>query len=423
MATLCIYEDQEYRKLLPLVWLRPIFSLRCGATTLLEKVEAAYPKITTDILCRASMVPLVKRLYPARMVGKLSTSPSILFLNARLNMTPELSRHMALSGPDEIFTSDGDIVGARLTGVSLQAIRTAAVAGGFPPLSQLSEKVTRTPVKAALIRYPWDLVAANSAALQDDFRRLASGGPRQLGRVYDGVIQLNPSQIFVAKGAVVKPGVVLDAEEGSIFIDEQAHIMALSYIQGPAYIGKSSVIKVGAKIYGSTSIGDVCKVGGEVEGSIIHSYSNKQHDGFLGHAVIGSWVNLGADTNNSDLKNNYGNVRAYIDGEWTDTGNMFVGLTMGDHSKSGINSMFNTGTVVGVCCNVFGPSFLPKWIPSFSWGGSSGLQEYDPDKAIEVARKVMARRKVALLHEEEELLREVFSQTVLERQRVMHELS
>jgi UDP-N-acetylglucosamine diphosphorylase/glucosamine-1-phosphate N-acetyltransferase len=155
----------------------------------------------------------------------------------------------------------------------------------------------------------------------------------------------------------------------------------------------------------------MCKVGGEVEGAIIHSFSNKQHDGFLGHAYLGMWVNLGADTNNSDLKNNYGTVKVVIDGTQVDTGSMFMGLVMGDHSKSSINSMFNTGTVVGVSSNVFGSGFPPKSVPSFAWGGSEGMTTYEIERALDVARRVMGRRKVELTKAEEAVLRSVFEQT------------
>jgi len=162
----------------------------------------------------------------------------------------------------------------------------------------------------------------------------------------------------------------------------------------------------------------VCKVGGEVEASIIHAYSNKQHEGFIGHSYLGTWVNIGADTNNSDLKNDYGNVKVYIDGELIDSGSMFVGLTMGDHSKSGINLMFNTGTVVGVSCNIYGAGLPPKFIPSFSWGGAEdGFVTYRIDKAIEVAKRVMARRKVQFTEIDEKLFRKIFELTQDERER------
>jgi UDP-N-acetylglucosamine diphosphorylase/glucosamine-1-phosphate N-acetyltransferase len=268
-----------------------------------------------------------------------------------------------------------------------------------------------------MVHYPWELVQRNTEHIEKDCTVLADLG-RIEGRVYEGAHLLDRSNIYIAPEAKVKPGVVLDAEGGPIFIDRGAKIFPNATIEGPAYIGKKSQIKIGAKIYEGTTIGEVCKVGGEVEGSIIHSYSNKQHDGFLGHAYLGMWVNLGADTNNSDLKNNYGNVRVTIDGEEIDTGSMFVGLTMGDHSKAGINTMFNTGTVVGAVCNVFGAGFPPKEIPSFTWGGGEGLTVYDPKRAIEVCRRVMARRDIPLTEVNAQLLQRLFELTAKDRERV-----
>jgi UDP-N-acetylglucosamine diphosphorylase/glucosamine-1-phosphate N-acetyltransferase len=209
---------------------------------------------------------------------------------------------------------------------------------------------------------------------------------------------------------------VLDAENGPIYIGKNVKILPNAVIEGPAYVGDGSLIKVSAKIYENTSIGPVCKVGGEVEASIIHAFSNKQHEGFIGHSYLGTWVNIGADTNNSDLKNDYGNVKVYVDGELIDSGSMFVGLIMGDHSKSGINLMFNTGTVVGVSCNIYGSGLPPKFVPSFSWGGAQdGFVTYRIDKAIEVARRVMARRNVQLTEIDEKLFRKIFELTEEER--------
>ena len=241
-------------------------------------------------------------------------------------------------------------------------------------------------VDAVVINYPWNLVANNGNEIISDFNLLTSEnkGLKIRGKVYPGVHLLNEANIFIDEGAKIKPGVVLDAESGPIYIGKEAKIFPNAVIEGPAFIGNKTAIKIGAKIYENTSIGEVCKVGGEVEESIIHSYSNKQHDGFLGHAYLGMWVNLGADTNNSDLKNNYGSVKVIINGQQVDSGSMFVGLTMGDHSKSAINTMFNTGTVVGVSSNVFGSGFPPKYVPSFSWGGSDNLSTYNIDKALKI---------------------------------------
>jgi len=183
--------------------------------------------------------------------------------------------------------------------------------------------------------------------------------------------------------------------------------MPNAVIQGPCYVGEKSKIKIGAKIYPGTSIGEFCKVGGEVEESIIHSYSNKQHDGFLGHAYLGQWVNIGAGANNSDLKNNYSKVNVYVNGELIDSDSLFVGLTMGDHSKTGINTMFNTGTVVGVMCNIFGADLFSKFVPSFSWGSVRKMTENKLDKALQTARLVMGRRGQDMTPEYENMLKHV----------------
>lgn len=216
---------------------------------------------------------------------------------------------------------------------------------------------------------------------------------------------MNPEKIKIGKDVVISAGVVLDASEGPIIIDDNAKIMANAVICGPCCIGKNSVIKIGAKIYGKTSIGPYCKVGGEVENSIIHGYANKQHDGFLGHSYISEWVNLGADTNTSDLKNTYSEIDVTFYKQKIKTGRMFLGLLCGDHSKSAINTSFTTGTVAGICGIIVADGFLPNYIPSFAWRGVKGCTYYKIDKAIETAKIVMQRRNKLLLPEEEELIR------------------
>src|SRR5690606_16982746 len=178
--------------------------------------------------------------------------------------------------------------------------------------------------------------------------------------------------------------------------------------EGPCFIGDHSVIKIGAKSYGQTAIGRWCKVGGEVENSIILGYSNKQHDGFLGHSCLGAWVNLGADTNTSDLKNNYGSVRVLLNGREVNSGRMLLGSLIGDHSQTGINTMLNTGTVIGVSANIFGGGFPPREIPSFAWGGSGGFEPFRPEKAIELARTVTARRGIDFTDADKRLLMQVW---------------
>jgi UDP-N-acetylglucosamine diphosphorylase/glucosamine-1-phosphate N-acetyltransferase len=222
----------------------------------------------------------------------------------------------------------------------------------------------------------------------------------------------SPEHIFIEEGAVVEHA-VLNASSGPIYIGKDAEIMEGSLVRGPLAMCEHSVLKMGAKIYGATTLGPYCKVGGEVNNSVLLGYSNKGHDGFLGNSVIGEWCNLGADTNNSNLKNNYAEVKLwnYSIGRFENSGLQFCGLIMGDHSKCGINTMFNTGTVIGVSANIFGAGFPRNFVPSFSWGGSSGYSTYQLRKVYEVAEKVMERRSKAFDEVEKDIIDSVFELT------------
>ncbi|MCZ6704104.1 MAG: transferase, partial [Ignavibacteria bacterium] len=206
-----------------------------------------------------------------------------------------------------------------------------------------------------------------------------------------------------------------DASNGPVYVDENAFIHPNAVIEGPVYIGETVTIKAGASIYENVSIGKLCKIGGEVEDSVLLPYSNKQHAGFIGHSYLGSWVNLGADSNCSDLKNNYGTIKVQLNGKVVDTGSQFLGVIMGDHSKTAINTMFNTGTIVGFSCNIFGIGFPDKYIPSFSWGGSENLSTYELDKSMATAKIVMKRRDEELLPANEKLFENIFKLTTEER--------
>jgi UDP-N-acetylglucosamine diphosphorylase/glucosamine-1-phosphate N-acetyltransferase len=230
-------------------------------------------------------------------------------------------------------------------------------------------------------------------------------------------IVIGPSdQLYVHPSATVY-ATTFNTNDGPIFIDADAEIMEGSHIRGPFYLGQHATLKLGTKIYGATTIGPQCKVGGEISNSIFWGYSNKAHDGFVGNSIIGEWCNLGADTNTSNLKNNYSNVKiwSYAQNGLADTGLTFCGLIMGDHSKCGINTMFNTGTVVGVGANIFGGDFPPKHVPSFSWGGPGGWEVYDLAKASATIEKVMARRSLTLTPATQNLLQYIFDQTAPQR--------
>ncbi|HID96151.1 MAG TPA: transferase [Candidatus Latescibacteria bacterium] len=407
-GTICIFEDAGFRKLLPLVYTRPVYELRCGVMTLREKIVRQYQGATHLLHCRDYLVDVLRQSIPEVPVNQL-VGDKCLFINGRVLTGSDFGRRIPIEGPDEVYVMGDTVVAARLSGRSLSELDLSK------PLGLDLFSGPRTQIEVDLITYPWDLIHHNTKQIEEDCGVLASLG-RIEGNLDKGVHLLDRSNIYIAEGAFVKAGAVLDAEEGPIFIDQGAKVLPNAVIEGPVYIGRNSLVRVGAKILEGTSIGPVCKVGGEVEESIIHGYSNKQHDGFLGHSYVGMWVNLGAGTTNSDLKNNYGNVRVWVDGELVDSGSMFVGLTMGDHSKSAINTSFNTGTVVGIACNIFGSGMPPKFVPSFSWGGSEGLTTYDPTKGIEVCRKVMARRKVEMTEADAALFRLLFELTAGERE-------
>lgn len=412
VESICLFEDKNYSQLLPLVYLRPTYHLRCGILTLHEKVQNYFHGTPISLHCRSYLRDLVKQQNPNLSVNEIN-GKSCLFLNGRVIADSNLAKQLS-SDSDTLFIKGETIIAARVSGSKLNSLQHR-----LKELFTISDfnDLVKKEIDAKVIHYSWDLVSNNGEQIISDFNLLTSKveGSKILGKVYYGAHLLNEDKIFIDEGAKVKPGVVLDAEEGPIYIGKEAKIFPNAVIEGPAFIGNKSAIKIGAKIYENTSIGEVCKVGGEVEESIIHSFSNKQHDGFLGHAYLGSWVNLGADTNNSDLKNNYGSVKVFINGRQVDSGSMFVGLTMGDHSKAAINTMFNTGTVVGVSSNVFGAGFPQKYIPSFSWGGSESMTRYDVEKALDVAIRVMHRRNITLSSAEEKVFRHVFDLTADER--------
>ena len=260
----------------------------------------------------------------------------------------------------------------------------------------------------------WHIFQYNAIELQTDFDLLTAGRISQV--LSDTNLIMGSENIFVEEGAKLE-GAILNATTGPIYIGKNAEVMEGSIVRGPFAMCEHSVLKMGAKIYGATTLGPYCKVGGEVNNSVLMSYSNKGHDGFLGNSVLGEWCNIGADTNNSNLKNNYAEVRLWSEqaGRFEKTGLQFCGLIMGDHSKCGINTMFNTGTIVGVSANIFGAGFPRNFVPSFAWGGSAGYSTYQLPKVFETAEKVMMRRGVPFDDTEKAILQQVFKLTSEQR--------
>lgn len=406
-SNILIFEDDGVNRLFPLSLTRPVYALRCGMHLLFEKNARRYQNAQLHFFCRNYLAPVLQEQYPATPVNRINGDRCLL-INGRFligDVLPEAAEQ------DMLWRCNGQIVAASLSGERLA--RACRTPDGILRLEIFDDVPTRE-LTGTLITYSWDLIRENARQIDEDFSVMNAGG-KWLGRIYPNVTLLDKKNIFIGGGAKIKPGVVLDAEDGPIHIGAGATVMPNAVIQGPCYIGENAVIKIGAKIYHGTSIGEWCKVGGEVEATIFHSYSNKQHEGFLGHSYLGQWINIGADSNNSDLKNNYGSVKVYVDGAMVDSGSMFVGLSMGDHAKCGINTMFNTGCVVGVMSNVFGAGYSPKFIPSFVWGGINEMLLYDVEKGIDTARFVMQRRNVEMTLAQERVLREVFRLTEKER--------
>jgi UDP-N-acetylglucosamine diphosphorylase / glucose-1-phosphate thymidylyltransferase / UDP-N-acetylgalactosamine diphosphorylase / glucosamine-1-phosphate N-acetyltransferase / galactosamine-1-phosphate N-acetyltransferase len=414
---ICIFEDNLFQQFLPLVHFRPVYSLRCGIFSLKEKILRAYPGANVTVQCRKSLALCIKSRKPEFSVNEIPAS-ECLFINGRVIADQTLAKKIPWTAKqDVLYVSNGQLIAAYVSGKNLERIKKHLSA-------QLSlsdfDGLPTVDLHVETVSFPWELIQKNGEQIVKDFESIARKAGKMRshirGKVHAGVHLLGKKNIIIEQGAVIKPGTVLDAEDGPIYIGKNVKVFPQSTIIGPACILDGSSIKVGAQIYENTTIGPVCKVGGEVEESIIHSYSNKQHAGFLGHSYLGSWVNLGASTNNSDLKNNYGKVKVHVGSEQRDTGLTFAGLTMGDHSKSAIGTTFNTGTVVGVCCNIFGTGFPPKYIPSFTWCGTQKpYSVYDVEKAIQLARVVMARRKIDLIDVEANLIREIYASTAEER--------
>jgi len=406
---ICIFEDEKFDQLYPLTYLRPVFELKCGATSLYEKIRRNYGATEVCFFIRPQLVNSFKKRNPQSSVNNLDDlkNDDLLLLNARLLLQEKIS-----AAEEEIGVKDG--LPAYIN-VKKETINKINFSDFSEFLKNILQILTKKEVDLKLISYPWDLINENGEAIKDDFKALGKKGVE--GEMHSqALIYGNPDNIYIAQGAKIHPFVVLDVKEGPIIIEENAEIFPFARIEGPGVIGKDSLILGGAKIRECTAIGPVCRVGGEVEESIIHGYSNKYHDGFLGHAYICEWVNLGAFTTNSDLKNDYSNVSVHIKDGLVDSGTTKVGSFIGDHTKTSIGTILNTGTVIGVMCNVVGSGKIsPKFIPSFCWYINDNFLKYSLKRQLESAKITMLRRKKEFTEEDAELLRYVHQITKEER--------
>ncbi len=384
-----LFDGPSRNALLPFTFTRPVADIRVGIQTIREKWESylgyttttvtedylseAYPLIELEdnIMISASFLPSEGLV---EMIQHLQPQQAIFYEEEPIAFYVKEDQEVDFDAYD-IFLFDGAVL---------------------------------------TIKNTWDIFAKNEQSIREDFTRLTAEIESQSLSKTNTVI--GGDQIFIAEGAVVECA-ILNASDGPIYIGSDAVVMEGSMIRGPFALCDYATVKMGAKIYGGTTIGPYSKVGGEVSNSVIFGYSNKGHDGFIGNTVIGEWCNLGADTNTSNLKNNYAPVRlwSYETEGFAKTGLQFCGLMMGDHSKCGINTMFNTGTVVGVNANIFGGGFPRNFIPSYSWGGSGGFVTYLTKKAFEVAKVVMGRRTLEFTENDEAILNHVFEETAVWR--------
>ncbi|MDD4277150.1 MAG: putative sugar nucleotidyl transferase [Candidatus Cloacimonetes bacterium] len=389
-----IFDDLKHKSFYPITQTRSVGDIRCGILKLRQRLGQAFDAQQECVL----IDPLLADIYQERHADWLiNTVPEgdKLYLNSRLKLDDAAQAEITALQPNQALYS----------GEYCVAVRTSqALAFGFQDIPDAKKRQSQI----LLYQHLTDIVHDNSRLITRDFETVFYDADNFF-EIETGVSVLNPYQVWLAEGVTLAPNVVLDASGGPIVIDCEARVMAGSVIQGPAYIGKKSVVKIGAKIYPGTSIGPVCKIGGEVEDSIFQAYSNKQHDGFLGHAFIGEWVNLGAGTNNSDLKNTYKNVNTYDYQSQSviDSGSQFMGCVLGDHVKTGINTSLNTGLVVGTGSSIYGSKLFSGFVPDFSWGEAESLTKYRFSAFCDTVAIVKQRRGLSLSENEQVLLRQI----------------
>lgn len=412
MHQICIFEDGQYSQLTPLVYTRPVFELRCGLFTSLERITKLYPNTSLTLFCRDYLRDVLQKRYPGAVNTLQTADDTYLFLNGRAIFTMPVS----LKGPDEIGIQETTLVYARLRGEYIKKLSHEAFLAG-DVIKLLRDRVCTVNTDIPLMHYFWDIIKYNKSQIENDFRVFVKQGSI-FGKVYEGAYLMNVQKIFIGNDTRIKPCCVLDAENGPIYIGNHVTIAPNTTIEGPAFIGDHAVIQPNTRLRAGTNVGKLCKIGGEISNTVFHSYSNKQHDGFFGDSYIGSWVNIGADTVNSNLLNTYGHINAEIDGNIINTHHMFLGMAMGDYSKTAINTTIMTGSIFGFACNIITPAYPPKYLPSFTWHSEHGMKVYIPGKALTAAKIAMKRRNREMTPAEEQLFMMIFQLTEKERNTV-----
>lgn len=396
-----VFFDCHYTRanLLPFTFTRPVADIRLGILTIRQKWERYFQKPSYTLT----------ESYLQEKFPSAENSSSSLYINGSVLPNKPLVAAIEKLGALQSLTYNGNIIAFKSEKQQLNYENLEAIAKGFAAVEFSGNVVA--------VQNLWDIFGLNAEAIKSDFDLLTAGRVSQTLSDTNKLIG-STENLFIEEGATVEAS-VLNTATGVIYIGRDAEIMENCAVRGPLALCEHATLKMSAKVYGATTLGPHCKAGGELNNVVFFGYSNKAHDGFLGNSVIGEWCNLGADTNNSNLKNNYGSVELfnYHTGKAADTGLTFCGLMMGDHSKSGINTMFNTGTVVGVSANIFGADFPPKFIPSFSWGGNRWLITFNMEKSIEVAERVMQRRNLSLSAADKKIFKTIFEREEKYRKR------
>ncbi|MDD3725889.1 MAG: putative sugar nucleotidyl transferase [Candidatus Ratteibacteria bacterium] len=404
-----IYEDEKWKALLPLTFIKCVFDIRCGYGHLIDRIMAVLPDGEKGLWVRDYIKELTAKKYNLPVNDSSFFGDDMLIVNGR--WLPSLDEKIALT-EETVVMSQGDIIYGLAKKETVGKLWNGDMAKF---LSDVKDNVRTEEKETRCINYPWDLIVYNPDILREDFKRYGEKGVK--GNVHSmAAIVGDKEAVYIAEGSYVHPFVVIDTTNGPVYIDRGAEIFPSARIEGPCYVGVDTQIMPGANIREGNSFGDVCRVGGEVEESIFYSYSNKYHDGFIGHSYIGEFVNLGALTTNSDLKNDYSNVSVYLNGMPKDTGCLKVGSFIGDHTKTSIGTLFNTGTIAVLMCNITAGGILPKYFPSFTWYvNNKFMKGYGLDMMINTAKTVMGRRKRQWLKEEEDAIRTVYEMTDEER--------
>jgi UDP-N-acetylglucosamine diphosphorylase/glucosamine-1-phosphate N-acetyltransferase len=394
-----IFDDRYIENFYPLTLNRSTGDLRLGILKLRQRIAAFMEIENPALVIPGHLSETYQERHPDKKINALSNGETV-FINSRLKISDDWVKRLQSLSPNSLLAERDAIIAFRC-----ETKERELSSEELEKFSQNLNRIDIDPEPVNCWQYTWELISNNSEYIRNDFFEFFYEQDNFF-ETEPGVTILNPYNVWIGEGSQFKPGVVIDASEGPVVIDENVRILPNAVISGPVYIGKNTLIKAAAKIYEGTTIGPTCKIGGEVESSIIQGFSNKQHDGFLGHAFLGEWINLGADTNNSDLKNNYKPVKSYFypAKETINTGNQFLGAIIGDHSKTGINCSINTGTVIGIGCNLYGHELLSGFIPSFSWGTGNDLRSYRLDAFLQTAETVKQRRKVDLTSAEENLI-------------------